>query len=357
MYLRFIIIILHIFDIINIFATNYRQYINYSNMNEAGEMTMYSGEGGAVSASPQGGFDILDVFDRYIKARDLRKGTKETYGYAFTNFMNWAAAAGKDTGRLYAMDIKEYKDYLLEKRHTSPYTVNLYMTVLSSFFAWTEHYGIHRNITVEIRQERTTRTHAKDPLTLDEANRLLDMLRAKDLRDYTMIRLMLLTGMRTVEVSRATIKDLTTEHGQPIIRIWGKGRSEADRKAPLVKEMWETLGEYLETCRPGALQGEPLFINHRKGYKEISALTPRRIQKIVKDALIESGLDAPHKITPHSLRHTFANLLMKNGGTPYDVKQCLGHESLDTSERYMADAAEEKYIMDPPQKHLEGLLR
>jgi integrase/recombinase XerC len=109
-----------------------------------------------------------------------------------------------------------------------------------------------------------------------------------------------------------------------IVRVMGKGRKE--RIVPVGTKAIEALKSYLETR--GIMEEEsPLFVNLRKG-----RLTDRSVARLVKKYGRHSGIF--RKISPHSLRHTFATHLLDAGADLREIQEMLGHVSLSTTQRY-----------------------
>jgi integrase/recombinase XerC len=110
-----------------------------------------------------------------------------------------------------------------------------------------------------------------------------------------------------------------------IVKVMGKGRKE--RIVPVGMKAIEALKTYLE--ERGNLDGEePLFVNLRGG-----RLTARSVGRLVKKYTRQSGIF--RKVSPHSLRHTFATHLLDAGADIREIQEMLGHASLSTTQRYI----------------------
>ena len=107
--------------------------------------------------------------------------------------------------------------------------------------------------------------------------------------------------------------------------VMGKGRKE--RIVPVGSKAVEALKAYLE--KRAALGGEePLFVNSRGG-----RLTARSVGRLIKKYTKSSGIF--RKVSPHSLRHTFATHLLDAGADIREIQEMLGHASLSTTQRYI----------------------
>jgi len=160
-------------------------------------------------------------------------------------------------------------------------------------------------------------------LTVDEAFRLMDSPVDKErLRDRAILELLYSSGLRVSELVGLNMIHLDQDLG--IVKVMGKGRKE--RIVPVGKKALEALKAYFKDR--GDLEGEdPLFINYRGG-----RLTSRSVGRLVKKYTKHSGVF--RKISPHSLRHTFATHLLDAGADIREIQEMLGHASLSTTQRY-----------------------
>ena len=166
-----------------------------------------------------------------------------------------------------------------------------------------------------------------------------------------MLNLMIRTGLRTIEVSRADVGDITRKKNRRILKVWGKGHSEKDDFVILTDEAYLPIKEYLAT-RPGAQAAEPLFCGIGLG-RSGNRMSTRTIQNICKEHLRAIGLEG-HEYSAHSLRHTTGTQILKNGGTMMDVQQVLRHATPATSQIYVNTIMEDKRLDDASEELLDG---
>lgn len=312
--------------------------------------------------------DRKSVLDEFVSCEQVRDSSRKTYRDCVTQFFNWADRTGRELSSIQEKDIIAFKDDML--RGHSTLTVRAYVIALRKFYAWAEKMGLYGNVASNVKTpkkktsaggERFIKMH----LTAEEATELLEHFKGNP-RNYAMMNLMLRTGLRSIEVSRARIQDITMRSGRRILKVWGKGMDSTDPNTfvVLTDAAWGPLRDYLDT-RPGALQGEPLFMTEGKGsnpHREPDgtsstlnhsgeALTTRRIQMIAKEGLRAIGLDG-HEYSTHSLRHTTGTEMIRNGASILDVQRTLRHASVDTSMIYIASIQEEEHLRNAP----EGLL-
>jgi len=165
-------------------------------------------------------------------------------------------------------------------------------------------------------------------LTVDEAFRLVESpvrftkSKEMELRDRALLELLYSSGIRVSELVGLNRNRVDLELG--IVKVMGKGRKE--RIVPVGTKAIEVLIAYLESR--GIVEDEsPLFLNSRGG-----RLTSRSVARVVKKKARHSGIF--RKISPHSLRHTFATHLLDAGADLREIQEMLGHVSLSTTQRY-----------------------
>ena len=148
----------------------------------------------------------------------------------------------------------------------------------------------------------------------------------KALRDRALLEVMYATGMRASEVISLELGAADVEAGT--VRCIGKGNKE--RVMPLHERAREVLKDYLENGRSRMLrdQGEAaLFVNHRG-----RPLTRQGLWLLVKEYAAEAGIAG--KVTPHTLRHSFATHLLDGGAGLREVQQLLGHTNIASTQVY-----------------------
>lgn len=315
---------------------------------------------------------MLDIFERYLKSVDAKESTRATYRKALDCFDHWIDDLGTAFLELSHADIVAYKDYLLNS-NKSALTINLYLSALRGFFKWADGEEICKNIANGVGSVRTNKeTFRRMHLENDQGAQLLEQAMAPKevaganagltrklnsneaaiaLRNYAMINLMLRTGLRTIEVSRADVGDITNKKSIRTLKVWGKGRVDKDDFVVLTDPAYLPIKEYLNEVRPHAQAAEPLFAGIGLGHNG-NRLSTRSIQSICKEALREIGLEG-HEYSAHSLRHTTGTQILKNGGTMWDVQNVLRHKSPATSQLYVNTIMEDKRLDDASEQLLD----
>jgi integrase/recombinase XerC len=171
-------------------------------------------------------------------------------------------------------------------------------------------------------------------LTVDEIFRLVEspkslsekgspaVMKDKRLRDRAILELLYSSGLRVSELVGLNVSQIDLDLG--IVRVMGKGRKE--RIVPVGIKAVESLNAYLDE-RGMAKEGDPLFVNSLGG-----RLTARSVGRLIKKYSRHSGIF--RKVSPHSLRHTFATHLLDAGADIREIQEMLGHSSLSTTQRY-----------------------
>jgi tyrosine recombinase XerC len=166
-------------------------------------------------------------------------------------------------------------------------------------------------------------------LSEEETAELLDLPRSSrplDLRDKAILELFYATGIRVSELVGIETADI--HFGERLVRVRGKGKKE--RIVPFGNKAREALEEY-RRARPQLAAGgggaEAFFLNYRGG-----PLTTRSVQRMVHKCIRRTAV--ARKISPHSLRHSFASHLLGRGADLRVIQELLGHSSLATTQKY-----------------------
>lgn len=246
-----------------------------------------------------------------------------------------------------------------------PNTVAQYIRAVCAFFKWTAAAGLYPDIAANIHAPKLRHDHhSKEALTASEvlsieqsiAQRAQERTQTaqeaqKDTtgrmqrsteqgkRLYAMYLLAVNAGLRTVEISRANVKDLVTKGGQSWLYIWGKGHAEADQRKPLAPEVAAAVKDYLQSRTDRPTGGSPLFVStgNRSGGKRIATTT---ISTMLKRAMQEAGFD-DERITAHSLRHTAGTNVQELTGNLYATQLYMRHSNPATTEIYLHTETEQ----------------
>ncbi len=173
-------------------------------------------------------------------------------------------------------------------------------------------------------------------LSADEINRLLEAPGIKTplgLRNTAMLELLYASGLRVSELVNLKLLDINLEAG--FVRVFGKGSKE--RIVPMGSGAMNALQAYLKSGRPKLLKADqtsPHLFVARAG----KPMTRQGFWKLLRKYALEAGLKK--KVSPHSLRHSFASHLLEGGADLRAVQVMLGHVDISTTQIYTHVATE-----------------
>lgn len=199
------------------------------------------------------------------------------------------------------------------------------LSSLRSFVKFLKQTGRLTNDPTESLDAPIRRRNLPKGLSRHETDELLDqeMDCRTPLRDRALLELIYSAGIRASEVVSIDLSDVDFKN--ECIRVRGKGSK--DRIVLFGHTCRSAIKEYVAAERAAPTAGDPLFTNPWGG-----RLSSRSLQTVVKKWAKAAGLS--EKVSPHTLRHTFATHLLDNGADLKSVQQLLGHESLATTQIY-----------------------
>lgn len=296
------------------------------------------------------GWTLEAELQRFVSSQDVTPSSRRTYLRSVRQFFRWVESKGYPLAGLTRVEVLQYREELLAKGMSS-LSVGGYLTSVRRFYAWAEGEKVYPNIARDIKGPKRKQQFRKQALTAAKAKELLSYQDGQDLRDHAILNLLLRTGLRTIEVVRANVEDITSKAGTRVLLVHGKGRSEKDAFVIVTDTAYQPIADYLAT-RGKVKAGEPLFTsasNNSKGGR----LTTRTVSGIAKQGLRSVGLDS-REYTAHSLRHTTAVTIMRAGGTIEDTQHVLRHSSPATTQIYTATIKEELRLRNSTESLLDG---
>tara|TARA_R110001632_G_scaffold28927_1_gene76973 strand:- start:1884 stop:2783 length:900 start_codon:yes stop_codon:yes gene_type:complete len=274
---------------------------------------------------------ILD-YQLYLKIeRGLSQNTLESYARDIKKLTLFL-----DTNEISISPIKIKEDLIQQfiyeiAKKVNPRSQARIISGLRSFFDYLIFENYRESNPTDLIEAPKIGRKLPDTLSEDEINELIsaiDLSKTQGERNRTILETMYSCGLRVSEVITLRISDLFFDEG--FIRVVGKGNKE--RFVPIHYRAQKYILSYNKDIR-SHLKIEKkfedtLFLNRRgKG------LSRQMIFMILKDLAIQINLNK--KISPHTLRHSFATHLLKNGADLRAIQQMLGHESITTTEVYV----------------------
>ena len=291
------------------------------------------------------------LVDSFIQAQDVKPSSRNLYRRTLKQYFNWVTKRGYLLSEITRVQILEYKEELLSSGMSS-LTVGSYITSVRRFYEFTEANKYYPNVAKGIKTPKRKQQFKKQPLLPAQATALLNYYQDRALRDYAIVNLLLRTGLRTIELIRANIEDITYKGSQRVLLVQGKGRDERDNFVILTEKAYQPIAEYL-ALRGNYKNSEPLFTslsNNSSGER----LTTRSISYIAKEGLKAIGLDE-RSFTAHSLRHTTAVNILRAGGSLETAQFTLRHTNPATTQIYTATLNEERRLQNSGEALLDNL--
>jgi len=284
----------------------------------------------------------LDKYIRkYLEYLEIEKGrsakTLENYEHYLRRFSDFAKTADSPI-EIDSRLIREFRLHLNRQRDQSgeplkKQTQNYYLIALRGFlryFARVEEMDVLPADRIELAKEDEKKIRVLDEVQLDGFLSSPDVKTNLGRRDKAILELLFSTGLRVSELTSLNRDDINLKTRE--IAVVGKGRRVrvvfvSDRAA-------KALVSYLEQRDD---EFKPLFIRYTGGAPVMKAgedlrLTPRSIQRLVGKYARRAGLAIDP--TPHTLRHTFATDLLREGADLRAVQEMLGHKNVSTTQIY-----------------------
>jgi integrase/recombinase XerD len=281
----------------------------------------------------------LEFLGHLALERGLSRNTLEAYRSDLLQFGAFLDRHGLDPLQVAPTDLVMFISELAqgseERPAAAPSTLQRKIACLRSFYRHLRREQLtDHDPAVQLRAPRS-RAKLPEVLSRDEVTRLLAQPTGTSpaaLRDRALLETMYACGLRASEATSLELSELDLEAG--ILRARGKGSKE--RVVPIGEKAIDGLRAYLDRGRPRlvGLRDEPhVFVNQRG-----SGLSRQGLYKIVQQHAESAGL--AHRMSPHTLRHTFATHLLAGGCDLRSLQEMLGHADIATTQVYTHLSAE-----------------
>ncbi len=280
--------------------------------------------------------DLKSLKTQFLEYIEIEKGrgvkTVENYDRYLTRFLVFAKVSAPSA--ITEQMVREFRINLNRASGTAgtmkKNTQNYYLIALRAFLKFLRKRDI-QSLNPERIELAKVGGRDLDLITADELNRLMSAPKGDDLaalRDRAMLELLFSTGLRVSELCNLNADlDLTRDE----FSVRGKG--DKVRVVFLSDSAKKAIAAYLK--KRGDF-GDALFVSYsaigKKNDKDMPRLTPRSVERIVKQYAIKAGIT--RKVTPHIIRHSFATDLLENGADLRSVQALLGHANIATTQVY-----------------------
>ena len=266
--------------------------------------------------------------------RGLSRNTVAAYSndlYQFVEFLEGQNPNSRDADGWKRVDPQAIASYVLqlhERGYSDTTRARKVASVRSLFGFLLEENLITKDPTENLSSPKVGRS-LPETLTVDEVERLLSTPvddSPESARDQAMLEILYATGIRVSELVSLNIDDIDLKQG--FVRCFGKGSKE--RLIPLHASAIEAVKAYLADGRGKLVSkhsNQAVFLNHRG-----ERLTRQGFWLILRRVAREAGIQ--RKVTPHTLRHSFATHLLHGGAPLRHVQELLGHASITTTQVY-----------------------
>jgi integrase/recombinase XerD len=300
---------------------------------------------------------LVGDFLAYLELeRGLSRNTLEAYRSDLLQFGEYLTRCGRTVEDAGHGDLAEFLSELSNGREgkapVAATTLGRKVACLRSFYRHLRREGIiEHDPTAELRGPRKPQRLPK-VLTREEVASLLSQPQGQGplaLRDRALLEVMYACGLRASEAVGLELADVDLEEGL----LCARGKGSKERIVPIGRQALAALRAYLRAGRPALIGNavQPrLLVNHRGG-----PLTRQGLYKIVQGHARRAGLE--ERMSPHTLRHTFATHLLAGGCDLRSLQEMLGHADLATTQIYThlsADRLKDAYFGAHPRASRSG---
>ena len=228
----------------------------------------------------------------------------------------------------------EHLDVFMGKFKVAKATLRIYRSLLRGFLKYLYEKEVIRQDLAPLLVGPPLFAHKKPPKFLrpQEVQKLFSSLKlatSVDIRTYALIHLAYSLGLRPIEISRLTLDHISFTMGELTIK---ERKTKEPTILPLPKRTVQAIAAYVFKARPKT-DLRILFLTHSG-----SPLRPERVAGTMKKAMEKAGLSS----SSYWLRHTYAQNLLGMGRSIYEIKEMMGHQNIQSTQRYLYIDTERK---------------
>jgi site-specific recombinase XerD len=263
--------------------------------------------------------------------RGLSRNTLESYQ---THVKLFLEQCGRPVEELNEMDVRNFLGRLIVEKKLSPGTVNSYSAAIRFFFAVT----LNRTMNyLQIPRIKTPKT-LPEILTREEVSELISV--STNIKHKALLLTAYGSGLRVSELVKLKTTSIDSESMRILIR---GGKGQKDRYTILSEASLLALRDYWRKYRPKSPEGY-IF----PGSKNIGHMTPDAVKQAIQATLAKTNINV--NVTPHTLRHCFATHLLEDGLSLLQIKELLGHYSIQSTTIYLHLANTTAGVTSPADK-------
>ena len=260
----------------------------------------------------------VNKFLDYVKTRGFSDYTYESYKEDLEAFVKFFP--NKNIKDIEVKDIREYIRSMYDKKYKAT-TISRHISTLKSFYNYLESEDIIKNNPMVLISNPKKEKKLPNYLNYEDTEKLLktpDINTKEGLMAALILEMLYSTGVRVGELVSIKVNDINRKERS--ILVFGKGRKE--RIVFYGSNCEKLLNKYLEKHQ------ELYLFTNKHGEK----INERTVRQIVSDTAKKAHINV--KVTPHTLRHTYATHLLNDGADLKSVGDLLGHENLSTTGIY-----------------------
>lgn len=274
---------------------------------------------------------LRDNFAAYLRLeRGLAENSIEAYCRDVSHFFQFLLNVSTQLEEVSDSDIHEFLATLHELG-IQPRSQARVLAGLRSFFRYLRMEGMLETDPTELVEMPRLPDRLPDVLTVEEIDAMvnaIDYTKAEALRNHAIIETLYGSGLRVSELIGLQISHINFEERYLLV----EGKGSRQRLVPLSDSSIGLIQEYMATDRAGMTvkkgNEDILFLNRRGG-----RLTRVMVFYVVRDLAVYAGI--MKKVSPHTIRHSFATHLLEGGANLRAIQEMLGHESIATTEIYV----------------------
>lgn len=271
---------------------------------------------------------LEDYYEYLLLERNLANNSIQSYENDVKHLLEFSEMTGKRYLDLSYDDLEQFLSYLVDLG-LGKKSLRRIVSGIKSFYRFLELEEIVTDNPTESLEGPMVSRELPEVLTVEEIDSLLsaiDLSTPHGVRNAAILELLYSCGLRVSEVCDITYSCLFLE--ERYIRVVGKGTKE--RLVPMSESAVERINEYLpirQAIIPKSPYQHHLFLNRGR-----TGISRQMIFMIIKDLANQVGLKK--KISPHTLRHSFATHLLEGGANLQAIRDMLGHADISTTEIY-----------------------